>query len=177
MRVYVAGRTNMILAVRRVQRIVQSAGHEITYDWTVNVEAEGGSAREKFIPRERQIGYANSDRWGVLTSDLTIVVAGPQLTGTLIECGLALAFCGEIQVILYGKPEREAVFFELPEVKRITTEDALISELDNLRRHGSTIRLQRPLPSLREGGLRSYRELSPDSPVAGRNPQSPGHGS
>lgn len=132
MRIYVAGRTCMLDKVERVQQLVCAAGHELTYDWTANVRAEGGSAREKHVPHERQVQYANADRKGVLEADCTIVVCGPELCGTLIECGLALSMCDMASVILYGIPEKESVFFELPEVRRITTEDELIDVLGTM---------------------------------------------
>lgn len=125
--VYVAGRTNNIPQVRRIQQLAREAGHRITYDWCVNVEEVGGAENEKGVDPGRQAVFADADRVGVKQADLLIAVLGPQVCGTLIEIGIALG--GATEVWLLGTLERESVFFQLPGVRRFSSEDDLRSAL------------------------------------------------
>jgi nucleoside 2-deoxyribosyltransferase len=95
MRVYVAGRTNNVAQVRAVQRIARDEGWEITHDWTQIVEEVSGSAKgadqpSARVPDERKREYAEGDIYGVRNADVVIVVCSPDLTGTLVEVGIAI---------------------------------------------------------------------------------------
>jgi nucleoside 2-deoxyribosyltransferase len=114
--IYVAGRTSMIEEVRIVQSQCVAAGHTITHDWTTVVEEVGGAADEKHVPAKKQQEYAGWDMEGVHDADLVIMVCGPNLCGTLIEFGMALAWGKPIWIV--GTPERESVFFHRSNVLR-----------------------------------------------------------
>lgn len=117
MKVYVAGRTNMIDQVRVLQRLVTNHGHEITFDWTAVIEAIGGDSNEKNIAPTAQRANAIKDMVGVQDCDVLIMQCGPGMCGTLIEVGMALALGKKVWII--GSPERESVFFHLDNVTRM----------------------------------------------------------
>jgi nucleoside 2-deoxyribosyltransferase len=122
MRVYVAGRTNNVAQVRAVQRIARDEGWEITHDWTQIVEEVSGSAKgadqpSARVPDERKREYAEGDIYGVRNADVVIVVCSPDLTGTLVEVGIAIERATPVWI--FGKPDRETVFFVPPYVHRV----------------------------------------------------------
>lgn len=131
MKIYVAGKTHDIRTVRTVQKLAVNLGHEITHDWTKAVEENGGPANERGVPVQAQAQYAQGDAAGVYRADLVIVCGHPNLCGTLIEMGMALAW-GKL-VWTVGRFERESVFFHMPPVTRV----AHISDLPMMLEHRS----------------------------------------
>lgn len=117
MRIYVAGRTDDILRIKRMQNACKLNGHKITYDWTENVNAQSLALNSGVVVDDNtKRQYAEKDLVGVYSSDLLIACCAPGWLGTAIEFGLALAWNKPIWLV--GTPERESVFFELAHVTR-----------------------------------------------------------
>lgn len=116
-KVYVAGKTNNYREVREVQQICRSLGLEITHDWTQvigEVGEDGGLKGEASDSKRQQ--WAIDDVQGVRAADLFIMLCSPGVCGTLIEFGIAVEL--ELPIVIIGTPERDSVFFELPNVTR-----------------------------------------------------------
>lgn len=129
--IYVAGRTTNIEQVQRVQRMCQELGHKITFDWTEQVkQVDHHIDPDAPMPEGFGRECAENDRTGTQTAQYLIAIMGHDLCGTLIEIGMALAF--NTTVFLLGDPERESVFFELPEVVRVPDEAGLRTILEGL---------------------------------------------
>lgn len=133
MRVYVAGRTTEIDRVRSVQRMFTERGHTITFDWT----GEEGEIRKGWRgtdaePRGNLL--ANLERGAVISADLVVLCwrdgdgqrAG--MVGALIEVGMGLADATETWIIA---PSRDSVFFCLPEVRVLDSDEAVAVALDD----------------------------------------------
>lgn len=136
--VYVAGKTHDYLRVRTVQGWVRELGGEITYDWTVDVERIGPDHEKVAITPEDAQVLAVKDRAGVWAlsplfnsaiDGLLIALAHPQATGTLWELGMAAAL--QIPTIMVG-PFRYSVFQELPNVRCVPDDNALLAILPPL---------------------------------------------
>lgn len=108
MNIYVAGKTQDIDKVRRVQQMVTSTGHTITHDWTQAVEAK--------IPPEDQQKYAEADMGGVYKASVVIAVGHPNLCGTMWEVGMAAAWGSMIWLTDWHLCSRRSVFEHLPHV-------------------------------------------------------------
>ena len=105
MKFYVAGKFEDKERVRLAQRCIESAGHEITHDWTM-AEAFGG-------PEE-----AKDDMDGVRDADaLLFVNVDPDLpyAGSLVEIGMALALDKPVYFINTQHMARN-IFYHLPGV-------------------------------------------------------------
>lgn len=115
LRVYVAGRTEDVERVRRVQQIVFDVGGEVTFDWT---GPEGDIRKDWRGSSDRARELAQRERRAVLDANV-LVLCGPDPHGGLgcfIETGMAMARGGiDIFVI---EPVRESVFWYLPGVVR-----------------------------------------------------------
>lgn len=111
MKFYVAGKYEDKERVRRAQRCVVAAGHEVTHDWT-NAPAEGGRKE------------AVEDMEGVVAADaLLFVNVDPDLryAGSLVEMGIAVALEKKVYFLNRAHMERN-VFYHLPCVE--SAEDA-----------------------------------------------------
>lgn len=115
MRVYVAAKTDDLLWAQEVIRLVRTCGHEITYDWTINVKDLGPTPPPPHY--SRTMAYA--DIGGVVDAELVIVNGHPNVCGTLIEMGAAIGASGHRDIWLVGDFPRESVFFHLPQVRRL----------------------------------------------------------
>lgn len=142
MNIYVAGRTLDIPKVRIIQGLVKSTGHEITYDWTQDVEQHGSGMPGS--PELRQ-GCAMRDMGGVYRSSLLIAVGHPSpLSGTLWECGMAAAWNIPIWLVDWQLCTNHSIFEDLPHVRQLTVQQ-VGEELWTF----SEKRLERELPPTR----------------------------
>lgn len=118
MKVYVAGKTHQYEKVRRVQKAFTRFGHTITFDWTQTVEVNGPDSGHDFeeLTPEFKRECAENDLLGVTSCELLVaLIDDPRIMGTMAEFGIAAGLYKEIWLI--GKPERDSVFFYLPQVK------------------------------------------------------------
>lgn len=114
MNVYVASSTKNIPTVRRIQHTALAYGHRITSDWTKAVERYGENPGVDTLDKAIAKECALEDARGVRGADLVIVLCHPDMRGTWIEIGMALAW--QIPVWLVGEPERDSVFFQIDEI-------------------------------------------------------------
>lgn len=130
-KVYVAGKTDDYVRVRQAQVMCRATGLEVTFDWTQVVEeigAKGGLKGEVSDEFRRECAY--NDLNGVRIADLCVAVVDfPGLCGTLIEVGIAAEL--ELPTIIVGKPERDSVFFELDNITRCDSLNALPDVLED----------------------------------------------
>jgi hypothetical protein len=73
--IYIAGRGDAqgIIRYRAFAALVLAAGHRITYDWTIDVEAERAQGvHDDMLTREQRRGYAQKDFQGVLDADVFV---------------------------------------------------------------------------------------------------------
>lgn len=129
MNVYVAGKFESWRDVQRIQRLCEQHGHKITFDWTVHALEALEERREQDM-----VNNAMNDLEGVVTAHVLIALWHPDLMGTYMEIGMALAM--DVPVWLVGF-ERESVFWHLPHVTKIEDEDALESRLASARGAGA----------------------------------------
>jgi hypothetical protein len=95
MDVYVASKAENYPVVRLFMRALEDAGHDITHDWTHQVEHFGASPPS--IDMRRQ--SAMDDEKGVRACDVFILVMHKGMVGSLIEFGMALALNKEIYIV------------------------------------------------------------------------------
>ncbi len=120
MRWYVAGRTTDKERICSWRGMLQTLGETITYDWTFNVAAvEADSALFK-SPGYRKKA-AVMDRRGVETADVVIAFVQEDMTGTLIEIGMALMLRKTVWIV--GDYKTHSVFYALDEVTIMREED------------------------------------------------------
>ena len=112
MKIYVAGKFEDYLAVREVQEFLEKLGHEITFDWTP--EAARGS--QTYRLQSDKLANAEKDVAGVEECDALVALGHPELYGTMLEIGIAIA--DETPVFLVGT-FRDSVFWSLPLVTKL----------------------------------------------------------
>lgn len=126
MKIYVAGKTQDWRRVRETQNLLVLQGHEITYDWVPAVirygedDATGPDVNE--TGPEVLLEQAEADREGVREADVVVALGHPDVLGTIVEIGMALA--EHKPVILVGE-FRDSVFWYFPEVTRVKGLDEL----------------------------------------------------
>ncbi len=108
---YVAGKVEDWEKVREVRECLEQAGHHVTYDWTLNVEAQGAGPTDHEVARK----WANADVNGVETAHAVFVVPHRRHTGTLIELGIALSKRKPIYVLGTMEDMRYSIFYHRPE--------------------------------------------------------------
>lgn len=95
MRIYVAGSGSEVERVRRVMNALRAAGHEISYDWTIDVEAAGaaGHTSDATVEDEHANACADRDHAGVESADVFLLLRNPNRTtfGAAYETGYARA--------------------------------------------------------------------------------------
>lgn len=123
MRIYVATSIrNKEWALEACRRIDNETMHVVTYNW-----AEVCKEDTKSTPAEAfQAGILDL-YLGVQTADLIIANAdNERMLGALIEMGAAIAWGKRIWVL---KPYRYSIFWELPNVEWLTSEELMWEEL------------------------------------------------
>lgn len=116
MKVYVAASSLNWGLARGMMKHVIAAGHEITYDWTQDVEKFGGDDPRK-VPHEVMLRAATNDRQGVIDCDLFILMWSDLCFGAIVETGMALALHKQVWIIGDSEEIRFNVFWYLPEVR------------------------------------------------------------
>lgn len=115
MKVYVAGKFEDYEHVRAVQDFLEKLGHTITFDWTKEAQQqeELGRSQEQRSHATR-LGNARSDVQGVEEADALVALMRPDVYGTMVEIGIAIA--DETPVYLVAGPQgiRYSIFWELP---------------------------------------------------------------
>jgi len=107
MKLFVSGKWEDKLRVRKVHKELIELGHEITYDWTTG----------EFIDnREHLAGLADNDITGVKECDklVTLLFVDYPYKGVWVEFGIALALNKEIIVV--GDYGKDCIFINHPNV-------------------------------------------------------------
>lgn len=133
MKVYVAGQLADQSAVVDAQRALIAAGHELTHDWSQDVEFTMDYASRP----EDSAQIAKTDLDGVMIADAVIVIASsPQPgRGLFVELGAALARAemGLLRhVVAVGTIVHESVFYFHPRVRRVATVQEWLAEVESL---------------------------------------------
>ncbi len=121
-RSYVAGQIEDTAAVVNVQQRVVSAGHELTHDWTKDLDLT-----EDYASRiEESTQIAKTDLGGVMDADAVLVLASSAEPGRglFVELGAAIARAelGLLDhVVVVGAIQHETVFYFHPRVRRVGT--------------------------------------------------------
>lgn len=126
--VYVAGGISDFEKVRDVQEALIEAGHVISYDWTSAAPDAFWRKETDDVPSEEYLReQAELDRQGAVNCEALVFVVNEKVLGAYIEIGMALAMGNT--VYLLGKPERQSVFFRLPEVRVREHVDEILGDL------------------------------------------------
>jgi nucleoside 2-deoxyribosyltransferase len=128
--VYVAGHLADRAAVAEAQHAVVAAGHELTHDWSPELEFTMDCASRP----EDSAQIAQADLTGVMAADAVIVIASsPQPgRGLFVELGAALARAemGLLRhVVAVGTIVHESVFYFHPRVRRVETIHEWLAEV------------------------------------------------
>lgn len=130
MKVYVAGQLADTAAVTGAQQAILAAGHELTHDWTQDLEFT-----EDYASRlEDSAHLAQADLAGVMVADAVVVLAsGAQPgRGLFVELGAALARAelGLLRhVVVVGAIVHESVFYFHPRVRRVPTVEEWLGQV------------------------------------------------
>ena len=120
MKVYVAASSQHATQAARFMREIRQAGHEITYDWTVDV-LKFGAGDPKEVPEDVMRKAAENDRRGVRECHLFILLWSPMAYGALMELGMAMERRKRIWIIGESEPGpgsvRFSVFWLLPDIQ------------------------------------------------------------
>lgn len=130
---YVAGQLADITAVEDAKRAVVAAGHELTHDWSQDLEFTADYASRP----EDSAHIAQTDLTGVMVADAVVVIASsPQPgRGLFVELGAALARAemGLLRhVVAVGTIVHESVFYFHPRVRRVGTMQEWLAEVESL---------------------------------------------
>lgn len=130
---YVAGQLADITAVEDAKRAVVAAGHELTHDWSQDLEFTTDYASRP----EDSAHIAQTDLTGVMVADAVVVIASsPQPgQGLFVELGAALARAemGLLRhVVAVGTIVHESVFYFHPRVRRVGTMQEWLAEVESL---------------------------------------------
>lgn len=113
MDVYVATKAENYRVARIFMRAIEEAGHDITHDWTKQVEAYGAGPDDPEFRRQ----CAQEDLKGVVDCDAFIIVMRKGMVGSLIEFGVAIANNKAIYMVVDSEHwPMESIFFDLPEI-------------------------------------------------------------
>jgi len=121
MKIFVSGKIGEEGSVRTVMKLLQEAGHEITFDWTKidhlrpyddNTEA----CREAAVKESR----------GVKTADMLIILPHDRGVGMYVELGIAIG--SGIPVRVVTDVESRTMFFHHPLVKKVDSFEEILTE-------------------------------------------------
>jgi hypothetical protein len=128
-KVYVAGHLADRATVTEAQRAVVAAGHELTHDWTQDLECTTDYGSRPELSAQ----IAGADLGGVMLADAVLVItSSPEPgRGLFVELGAALARAemGLLRhVVAVGPIVHESVFYYHPRVRRVETVHEWLAE-------------------------------------------------
>lgn len=130
MRIYVAAKTHDYIRARTLMQQLRDSGHEITFDWTGNVEHVGPDRENEAAAKDDEflLKCATDDVYGVKRAQGLVAIGHPDLCGTLVEVGMAIM--RGIPVALIGD-FRPSVFWKLPQVSSFKSEGDFLTQLNH----------------------------------------------
>lgn len=127
MRIYVAAKTHDFEKARTLMSAIREAGHEITFDWTYQVEDVGPSHENESAQDPAFLAQcADRDMYGVRRAHRLVAIGHPRVCGTLVEVGMALRQGIPVDLIGEFPP---SVFWELEQITKYPDEKAFLAEL------------------------------------------------
>lgn len=127
MKIYVAAKTHDFERARNLMNSIREAGHEITFDWTYQVEDVGPDHQNEAAKSPAYLAKcAERDMFGVRSAHRVVAIGHPRVCGTLIEVGMALAQGKPVDLIGDFPP---SVFWELDNITKYPGEKAFLAEL------------------------------------------------
>lgn len=125
MKIYVAGRFEDKVKVKKLYRIIKKNGHEISADWT-------NHKPYKKYP-ELAKGYTIEDINGVKKCDVFILITnGKPGVGSAIELGVAMhsyLTLSKPKIYVVGEFKNDNMFYYHPSVQRRKTIEEVLKEL------------------------------------------------
>ena len=121
MKIFVSGKVGEEGNVRAVMKLLQEAGHELTFDWTKidhlrPYDENVAACRETAIKESRSIKDA----------DVLIVLAHERGVGMYVELGIAIG--SGIPVRVVTDVESRTMFFHHPLVKKVDSLEQILKE-------------------------------------------------
>lgn len=115
MKLYFAGRSSSWKEVRTWIERAKQCGHEVTYDWTKDVEKYGRGDQEE-TPHQVLAQAASSDLTGAYDCDVLVLFLEPNIYGAMVELGAALAGGKNVWLVFFNDEVkyRFSVFFVHP---------------------------------------------------------------
>lgn len=115
MKIYVA--SNEVSRAKHVMEELIKAGHEITFDWTLDIENE-----------VQEQGKALKEREAVRDCDVLVYLWKENQESARFEAGMAMGLRKSIIAVT----DHSAWFFALPEVTQIHSDDLIIEAINKL---------------------------------------------
>ncbi len=119
MRIFVSGKFEDRLNIRRIQNVLRAMGFEITEDWTYHEYSDKGYP----------VDYAISDVRGVLKSDIYVgrFVADYNYKGAFVELGVALGK-GNLCMII-GHAIDDCIFVNHPLIRQFEDDEEFLNNI------------------------------------------------
>lgn len=134
MKVYIASKFSDKERTREAHKLLKSAGHEITHDWTNNVQSLPFSSNPEYTSK-----CAFEDINGVLQADIFILLSSSEPSmGASAELGAAIAknLANENSKIYVVGPHFDKNFcFYHPVVHRVETIEDVLKDLNTIFTH------------------------------------------
>ena len=131
MRFYIASYVGERQRTQEIQNRLRSLGHEITVDWTA---FPGVASDERNTRPDDVTAIAVRDLNGILEAEVFILLAGvPDGRAKYAELGAAIMSAvqtGKPRIYVLGQDPVYSVFFFHPTVKRVTSLDDVLNDLE-----------------------------------------------
>jgi hypothetical protein len=131
MRFYIASYVGERQRTQEIQSRLRSLGHEITADWTA---FPGIPSEERNTRPDDVTAIAVRDLDGIVKAEAFILLAGvPEGRAKYAELGAAIMSAvqtGKPRIYVLGKDPVHSVFFFHPTVKRMTSLDDILNDVE-----------------------------------------------
>ena len=121
MKFFVSGKIGIQNDAKSAMKILQNAGHQITFDWTT-IEHLRPYDKNSSASREAAI----QESQGVKDADVFVIIAHNKGVGMYVELGIAIGISIPIRIIT--NVESRSMFFHHPLVKKISNINEVIKE-------------------------------------------------
>lgn len=129
-KVYVAASFEQRTEVKAAYKLLRSAGHSVTADWTTHKEIT--SLPSQAEREELTTKYALEDVGGVESAEVFILLLGDRKsTGAHIELGIALGAKLPYIYIVGDSGSRNQLFYEHPRILKVSNIKTVIEQIAN----------------------------------------------
>lgn len=112
MKFFVSGKVGVENDARKIMRLLEEGGHQITFDWT-SIKHLRPYDKNAHASREAALAEAR----GVKDADVLVIVAHEKGVGMFVELGIAIGAGIPVRVIAGG--DSRTMFFHHPLVTRV----------------------------------------------------------